>query len=58
MKTKVSECPHCGAPIYVPSVWWAVVPPTPEYTCSCVKHPKTVTVTNLYIDTEEDSGNG
>lgn len=30
-------CMMCGAPMYVPKLWWGVTPPTPRRTCSC--HP-------------------
>lgn len=32
---KISVCPQCGAPIYVPGVWHGIVPPTPTYSCFC-----------------------
>ena len=31
----VSNCPSCGAPIYVPSVWGGITPPPPSFTCTC-----------------------
>lgn len=33
--TQTGTCPTCGAGIYVPTVWHAVVPPPSYYTCSC-----------------------
>lgn len=35
MWTIVSHCPKCGAPIYVPMIWHGVIPPPPEYSCTC-----------------------
>ena len=29
------SCPHCGAAIYYASPWMAVIPPPPQYTCTC-----------------------
>ena len=31
----VSNCPSCGAPIYVPGVWSGITPPPPTFTCVC-----------------------
>lgn len=31
----VSNCPSCGAPIYVPGVWGGITPPPPTFTCVC-----------------------
>lgn len=28
-------CPHCGAPLYVPSAWWGITPPPVTYSCAC-----------------------
>jgi hypothetical protein len=33
--SKVNDCPWCGAPVYVPSIWHGTFPPTPHYTCNC-----------------------
>lgn len=33
--TQVGTCPRCGAPIYVPMMWHAIVPPPNQYTCAC-----------------------
>jgi len=45
MRTIVSNCPKCGAPIYVPTIWHGIIPPPNEYTCGCVKQPKIITTT-------------
>jgi hypothetical protein len=37
--TIVGHCPHCGAPIYSPTVWHGVIPPAVIYSCNCVRHP-------------------
>jgi len=34
-KTQVGQCPKCGAPIYVPSIWHSITPPPNEFTCNC-----------------------
>jgi len=31
----VGFCPHCGAPIYAPSVWHGITPPPSTYSCMC-----------------------
>lgn len=33
---QVSTCPQCGAPIYVESPYWSIMPPAPRRTCACV----------------------
>lgn len=35
MFTQTGSCPKCGAPIYAPTIWMAVIPPPPQYTCAC-----------------------
>jgi len=35
MYIQVSQCPRCGAPIYVPAVWAGTIPPSSIYTCAC-----------------------
>ncbi|RME83429.1 MAG: hypothetical protein D6775_08170 [Caldilineae bacterium] len=35
---QVSTCPHCGAPIYAPSVWSGTTPPPVIFTCDCNPH--------------------
>lgn len=45
MKTQVGSCPQCGAPIYVPTAWWATTPPPNEYTCICYSRSAGVTFT-------------
>lgn len=36
MHTQVGTCPHCGSPIYAPTVWHGVTPPPSTRTCDCV----------------------
>lgn len=31
----VGACPRCGAPVYVQSPWWGVIPPPTQYSCTC-----------------------
>jgi len=53
MYTQVGSCPHCGAPIYSPSVWHGITPPPPTYSCACVPQSKVVTTTNtIRIDND------
>lgn len=33
--TKIGACSHCGAPIYVPTVWFGVGAPPNQFTCDC-----------------------
>lgn len=28
-------CPSCGAPIWMPMVWFGIYPPPPQYSCNC-----------------------
>lgn len=43
--TKISSCPKCGAPIYVPLIWFGTLPPPPQYSCGC--NPQMSTTTKL-----------
>ncbi len=36
----VGSCPHCGAPIYSPSMWHAVCPPPAYKSCLCISTAK------------------
>lgn len=31
----VGSCPKCGAPIYIPSPYWSILPPPNVYSCNC-----------------------
>jgi len=42
MNTQVGSCPHCGAPIYSPTVWHGVTPPPVTFTCQCGPREKTI----------------
>lgn len=42
MYNSIGNCPHCGAPIYVQSPWWAVTPPPPVYSCDCKQDMRTL----------------
>ena len=33
--SQIGSCPQCGAPIYVPTVWGGIIPPSPMYSCGC-----------------------
>ena len=33
--SKISSCPHCGAPIYAPTIWNSITPPPITYSCNC-----------------------
>lgn len=46
MWTQAGACPHCGAPIYVPTAWWSIDPPPLRRTCGCIRPMHTVTYTN------------
>ena len=48
--TIVGHCPHCGAPIYAPSMWFGVTPPPSTHTCACVPQPQTRTGTTIEIE--------
>jgi len=43
MYETVGNCPKCGAPIYVQSPYWSVLPPPNIFSCNC--NPRN-TVTN------------
>lgn len=48
----VSNCPSCGAPIYVPGIWSGLTPPPPSFTCTC----KAYQLQKFYeINTEKNS---
>lgn len=49
----VDHCPKCGAPIWVPSNWWSILPPPPMYTCACAPRLKIITTTSTYVVSEE-----
>jgi len=34
------NCPKCASPLWVPTIWQAVVPPAPYYTCNCFGQQK------------------
>lgn len=40
----IGSCPRCGAPIYVPTGWFSVLPPTPQYSCPCFQTNKSIAV--------------
>lgn len=44
--TQVGSCPRCGAPIYAPMMWHAVVPPPNQYTCGCFPQTLATYTTN------------
>ena len=46
--TQIGNCPKCGAPIYVPSIWHGITPPPPMYTCGCNSSFTTVVTDNTY----------
>jgi len=35
MYTPVGACPHCGAPLYAPTVWMGIIPPPSIPSCMC-----------------------
>jgi len=45
--SKVSDCPRCGAPIYVPAPWPSIIPPPPHYSCECYGSPGMGTATRV-----------
>lgn len=49
MRTIVSYCPKCGAPIYVPTVWHGTSAPPNEFTCNCNPQPRADTSTNIVL---------
>ena len=54
MHTIVGSCPHCGAPIYSPTVWMGVTPPPAIPSCNCVPHNTHVTTAHTgYVDNNE-----
>jgi hypothetical protein len=44
--TTVGNCPKCGAPIYVPTVWHGILPPPNMYSCGCFPSARTMTETH------------
>jgi hypothetical protein len=56
MWVTIGSCPQCGAPIYAPMNWNAVIPPPPHYTCGCAGQRAgvrvlTTTTTGGYVPT-------
>lgn len=35
--SQCGSCPKCGAPIWLPMVYHSVLPPSPRFTCGCVR---------------------
>ena len=57
MYTIVGYCPKCGAPIYSPTVWFAITPPPTMYPCGCFSQNKnTVTSTTTNMPIKEEQG--
>lgn len=52
MNTVVGHCPHCGAPVYAPTIWHGVTPPPSTPSCGCTR-PTTRTVVT---DSTNDRG--
>lgn len=50
MHTQCGSCPKCGAPIWVPSSWMAIVPPPVTYSCACFPQT-TYTTTTITTNT-------
>src|SRR5574337_1129285 len=46
---QVGSCPRCGAPIYAPHIWHAIVPPPNHYTCGCFPQTLSYTTNTLTI---------
>ena len=46
MYTQTGSCPRCGAPIYVKTINFSVLPPAPMKTCMCFPEPTVVTSGN------------
>ena len=42
--TTSSNCPRCGAPIYVESPYWSTLPPAPIRSCACFPQPFSCTI--------------
>jgi hypothetical protein len=58
----IGSCPHCGAPIYAPADWLAVIPPPSQYTCTCryahgYQDPKTQTSTRIDWTPDSNAAN-
>lgn len=54
MYTQVGTCPKCGAPIYVPTIWHAVIPPPPRYSCACFGVDAEKYATSTYAGDNKD----
>lgn len=50
MKQIVSNCPKCGAPIYVKSPWWSILPAPNEFSCNCFPQPEIYTSTSTKME--------
>lgn len=49
-------CPQCGAPIYVESVSFSILPPAPHYTCACRASATGVLITTSTTTTAQTNG--
>ena len=50
--TIISNCPRCGAPIYVESPYWSIMPPAPIRSCACFPAPNYI-ITNTTTTAEK-----
>lgn len=55
MKQIAGHCAKCGAPYYVESPFWSVIPPTPEPLCNCWNVPKTYTSNGTVFKIREEN---
>lgn len=46
MHTIVGHCPHCGAPVYAPTVWNSILPPPSTPSCGCAARTHVTINTN------------
>lgn len=55
MFTTISNCPICGAPLFVPVVWHSVTPPPITRSCACVPGPTVRTSSSIEELMKQDS---
>jgi hypothetical protein len=44
------HCGKCGAPYFMPDVWFGICPPSPQATCLCWNQGKTITSSTVVVD--------
>jgi len=57
MNILAGNCSKCGAPFYVPTIIYCILPPQPIPTCGCWNIPQIKTTTGVKYILVDDFGN-